>query len=85
MANRTPSALKRTRQNERRRLRNREQKKRLKKALKEIRAAGGKKDAEKLLPKVQSVIDRSARHRIIHRNTARRLKAGITREVAETD
>ncbi|OYD14888.1 30S ribosomal protein S20 [candidate division WOR-3 bacterium JGI_Cruoil_03_51_56] len=85
LANKSLSVLKRARQNERRRLRNRERKNSLKQAVKEIRAAGSKDDAKKLLPKVQSVIDRSARHHIIHRNTGRRLKARISREVAEAD
>jgi small subunit ribosomal protein S20 len=75
--------LKNVRQSTRRRLHNRNKKKALKDALKEIRTAPDKAGAEKLLTKVQSVIDRSARHRIIHRNTARRLKSRVAREVAE--
>lgn len=83
MAKRTKSALKRTRQSLRRRLHNRRKKQALKAALKEFGTAPDKAAAQKLLTKVQSVIDRSARHRIIHRNTARRLKSRVTREVAE--
>ncbi len=83
MAKRTRSALKNARKAARRRARNRARKQALKKALKELRNAPDKATAEKLLPKVQSVIDRSARHHIIHRNTARRLKSKIVRSLRE--
>lgn len=83
MAKRTRSALKNTRQSARRRAHNRAKKQALKDALKELRTAPDKAAAEKLLTKVQSVIDRSARHRIIHRNTARRLKSKIVRDARD--
>ena len=83
MAKRTRSGLKRAGQSTNRRVHNRSKKQALKDALREIRAAPDKAAAEKLATKVQSVIDRSCRHRIIHRNTARRLKSRVAREVAE--
>jgi small subunit ribosomal protein S20 len=75
--------VKRVRQNEKRRLRNRKRKQELKDTLKTFRAEDGKDAAQKLLPKAQSVIDRSARQHIIHRNAARRLKSRLAKEVAE--
>ncbi|MEO0081544.1 MAG: 30S ribosomal protein S20 [candidate division WOR-3 bacterium] len=83
MAKRTRSGLKRSRQSARRRLRNRARKQALKNALKEFRAAPDRAAAEKLAVKLQSIIDRSCRHHVIHRNTARRLKSRLAREIAE--
>lgn len=83
MAKKSISALKRERQNERRRTRNRSRRTALKTALKRIQSVKSKAEAGKLLDEVQSTIDRSARHHIIHRNTARRLKSRIAREVAQ--
>jgi small subunit ribosomal protein S20 len=79
------SVLKRQRQNKRQQLRNRKRKKALKESIKEIRAAGSKAEALKLMPKVQKAIDKSARHNILHNNTARRLKSRIAKEAAEQD
>jgi len=75
--------VKQARQGQKRRAHNRSKKQALKDALKEIRTAEDKAGAEKLLSKVQSVIDRSARHHIVNRNTARRMKSRVARELAE--
>ena len=83
MPGKSLSVVKRARQNEKRRLRNRRRKQELKDTLKTIRAENNKEAARKLLPKAQSVIDRSERHRVIHRNAARRLKSRLAKEVAE--
>ena len=83
MAKKSISSLKRERQNKRRRVRNRSRRAALKTALKRFQTVKSKAEAEKLLDDVQSTIDRSARHNIIHRNTARRLKSRIAREVAQ--
>lgn len=77
------SVLKNVRQSERRRLRNRGRKLRLKKALKQFKAAGTRADAEKLFPQVQAVVDKSARKGIIHRNTASRIKSKLARKAAK--
>jgi len=83
MPGKSLSVVKRARQNEKRRLRNRRRKQELKNTLKTIRAENNKEAARKLLPKAQSVIDRSERHHVIHRNAARRLKSRLAKEVAE--
>lgn len=83
MAKRTRSAVKHARQSLKRRERNRKYKLALKSALKKIRATGSKAEAEKLLVEVQSTIDKSARRNIIHRNTARRLKSHLARDVGQ--
>lgn len=77
------SVLKNVRQSERRRLRNRGRKLRLKKALKQFKAAGTKADAARLLPDMQAIVDKSARRGIIHRNTAARIKSKLARRAAK--
>ncbi|MBT8298940.1 MAG: 30S ribosomal protein S20 [Maribacter sp.] len=76
------SALKRIRRNEAVRLRNRYQHKTTRNAIKKLRGAEKKKDAEKLLPEVVSMIDRLAKRNIIHSNKAANLKSKLTKHVA---
>jgi small subunit ribosomal protein S20 len=84
LAKRTRSAQKQARQGVRRRLQNRTRKLALKKAIKDLAAAKDKTEAAQLLPKVQSVIDRSARHGVIRRKTASRIKSQLaTRQAAK--
>jgi small subunit ribosomal protein S20 len=83
MPGKSMSVVKRVRQNQKRRLRNRRRRQELKDTLKTIRAESSKEAAQKLLPKAQSVIDRSERHHVVHRNAARRLKSRLAKEVAE--
>lgn len=80
MAKTSLSVQKRKRQTERRRLRNVRRRKELRASLKQIQNTGDAETARTLLPKVQSVIDRSARDNIINRNTARRLKSRLTKK-----
>lgn len=81
MAKRTASGQKHARKSEKRRLRNRQSKQVLKAAIKRLNTAA-KDEAVKFLPEVQSVIDKSARRRIIHRKAANRLKSRLARELA---
>ncbi|MFH6602103.1 30S ribosomal protein S20 [Maribacter algicola] len=76
------SALKRIRRNEAVRLRNRYQHKTTRNAIKKLRGEENKKDAEKLLPEVISMIDRLAKRNIIHNNKASNLKSKLTKHVA---
>ncbi|WP_273566156.1 30S ribosomal protein S20 [Maribacter halichondriae] len=76
------SALKRIRRNEAVRLRNRYQHKTTRNAIKKLRSEEKKKDAEKLLPEVISMIDRLAKRNIIHDNKAANLKSKLTKHVA---
>ena len=75
------SALKRIRQNEKRRLQNRYYKKSARTAIKNLRDLKSKEEAATFLPKVISMIDRLAKRGNIHRNKAANLKSGLTRHV----
>ncbi len=79
-----PSALKRYRQSQRRRLINQMNRHRLKTQLKKLRAAitsGKATDAKALLPETLGVIDQSVRKGVIKRNTAGRYKSRLTKRV----
>ncbi len=76
------SALKRIRQTKVRNERNRYQGKTTRNAISKLRATTEKKDAEAMLPKVASMIDRLAKNNIIHDNKAANLKSKLTKHVA---
>ena len=79
-----PSALKRYRQSQKRRLINQMNRHRLKTQLKKLRAAigtGKAADAKALLPETFGVIDRSVQKGVIKRNTAGRYKSRVTKTV----
>lgn len=76
------SALKRIRRNETARLRNKYQHKTTRSAIKKLRTEEKKKDAEKLLPEVISMIDKLAKRNVIHNNKAANLKSKLTKHVA---
>jgi len=79
-----PSALKRYRQNQRRRLINQMNRQKLKTQMKKLRAAltsGKPDDAKTLLPATLSIIDRSVKKGVIKENTARRYKSRLTKRV----
>ena len=79
-----PSAIKRHRQSQRRRLVNQMNRHRLKTQLKKLRAAitGGKAaDAKAMLPETFGVIDKSVRKGVIKKNTAGRYKSRLTKRV----
>ena len=71
------SALKRIRQTKTRNLKNRLQHKTTRNAIKALREATKKKDAEKLAPGVFNMIDKLAKKNIIHNNKAANLKSGL--------
>lgn len=75
------SAKKRIRQNEARRVHNRYFARTTRNAIKELRNTKKKKDAEEMLPKVSSMIDRMAKKHIIHRNKAANLKSKLSHHV----
>lgn len=75
------SALKRIRQNAKRRLQNRYYKKTARTAIKSLRSLKNKAEATVFLPKVVSMIDRLAKRGNIHRNKAANLKSGLTKHV----
>ena len=75
------SALKRIRNSETKRLRNRYQHKTARTAIKKLREAE-KKEAETLFPSVVSMIDKLAKNNIIHKNKAANLKSSLAKHVA---
>jgi len=75
------SALKRIRQNTKRRLQNRYYKKSARTAVKNLRELTDKTEAQTFLPKVVSMIDKLAKRGDIHRNKAANLKSGLTLHV----
>ena len=78
------SALKKMRQNEVRRLRNKAYKTRVKNVVKAVEAAineHNKEAAEKALYNAISVIDRVASKGVIHKNTAARKKSRLAKRV----
>jgi len=76
------SALKRIRNSETKRLRNKCQHKTTRNAIKKLRETENKKDAEKLYSGVVSMIDRLAKRNIIHNNKAANLKSGLAKHIA---
>ena len=50
--------------------------------IKRLRNAESKNDAEDLLPKVTSMVDKLAKNNVIHKNKAAHLKSQLTRHVA---
>jgi small subunit ribosomal protein S20 len=79
-----PSALKRARQNEIRKERNRSRRARLRNQIKSLRDALTKQDrdqAQELLRPTLSLIDRMKSKGLIHANTAARAKSRLSRQV----
>lgn len=82
----TKSARKRVRQNERRRVINRNNLSRLRTEIKKFRRLLGQQEVEearKALPAVYEIIDRSSQKGVIHANTAARYKSRLTHRLNE--
>lgn len=75
------SALKRIRSNESKRLRNKYQHKTTRNAISKLRNMEDKKEAEKMLPSVTTMIDKLAKRNIIHKNKAANLKSSLQLKV----
>jgi small subunit ribosomal protein S20 len=71
------SALKRIRQNEKKRVQNKYFAKTMRNALKSLRNTSDKEEAIKLFPKVVAMIDKLAKKNIIHKNKASNLKSKL--------
>ncbi|MDA0746225.1 MAG: 30S ribosomal protein S20 [bacterium] len=76
------SSHKRLRQNLRARARNRVVRSQLRTTLKKIQTTTDKAQAEALLPVALSIIDRSARKGVLHKNTAARFKSSLARKIS---
>ena len=75
------SALKRIRQSQVRRLRNKYYHKSARTAIKNLREEQDKAAATKLFPEVASMIDKLAKRNIIHQNKAGNLKSKLAKHV----
>jgi small subunit ribosomal protein S20 len=75
------SALKRIRQNEKRRVHNRYYARTTRNAIKELRDQTDKEEAVKNYPTVVSMIDKLAKKNIIHKNKAANLKSKLALQV----
>ncbi len=75
------SALKRIRQNEVRKVRNRYYHKTARTAIKVLRNEENKTSATEQLPKVIALLDKLAKKNIIHKNKAANLKSKLTKHV----
>ena len=75
------SAKKRTRQNERRRLRNVSKRSKLRTSIKKVENAGDKKTAEVEFRKTSSLVDRYTTKNLIHKNKAAHLKSKLSKVV----
>jgi small subunit ribosomal protein S20 len=78
------SAKKRVKQNEKAREHNKAKKSEMRTQLKKVRQAitdGDKAAAEAALPRAMKLLDKAARHNIIHTNKAAREKARLRRDI----
>ncbi|MDX8341546.1 30S ribosomal protein S20 [Draconibacterium sp. IB214405] len=75
------SALKRIRQDEKKRVHNKYYAKTTRNAIKALRNATDKAEAEKMYPSVAAMIDKLAKRNIIHKNKASNLKSKLATQV----
>jgi len=75
------SALKRIRQNEKRREHNKYYAKTTRNAIKDMRNETDKEEAAKRFPKVVSMIDKLAKKNVIHKNKAANLKSKLASQL----
>lgn len=75
------SAIKRIRQNEKRRVENRYYHKTTRNAVKSLRALTNKEEASEMLKNVSSMLDKLAKKNIIHKNKAANLKSSLASHV----
>lgn len=71
------SAIKRIKSNDAKRLRNKYQHKTTRNAVRKLRELTDKKEAEKMLPSIFTMLDKLAKRNIIHKNKAANLKSGL--------
>jgi len=75
------SAIKRIRQSQTRRLRNRYYGRTMRNAIRKLRAMANKNEAQELFPKVISLIDRNVKRNLVHKNKAANLKSKLNRKI----
>ena len=77
------SSLKRIRQTETRRVRNRYYAKTMRNAVRKLRATTDKAEAQALYPSVQKMLDKLAKTNNIHKNKAANLKSKLCAHIAK--
>ena len=77
------SSLKRIRQTETRRLRNRYYAKTMRNAVRKLRATTDKAEAQVMYPTVQKMLDKLAKTNNIHKNKAANLKSKLCAHIAK--
>jgi small subunit ribosomal protein S20 len=75
------SVLKNIRKSAKRRIVNRNKKKKLKDAIKKVKKTTSKKSALKIYPEVQTLIDKSIQDGLLKKNTAARYKAQLMKYI----
>ncbi|MDD4848489.1 MAG: 30S ribosomal protein S20 [Bacteroidales bacterium] len=75
------SSLKRIRQSETRRLRNRYYGRTMRNAIRQLRETTDKAAATEMFPKVISLIDRNVKRSIVHKNKAANLKSKLNKRI----
>jgi len=75
------SAIKRVRQNEKRRQRNQSQRSKMKTLIKNVLETTDKEEAEEAFKKASSFLDKMASKNLIHKNYAARKKAKLSKHV----
>ena len=75
------SAVKRIRQTKTRNLKNRLQHKTARNAIKSLKETANRKDADKLLSDVTSMLDKLSKNNIIHKNKSANLKSKLSKHV----
>lgn len=76
------SSIKRIRSNDAKRIENRYYAKTTRNAVKTLRTTTSKVEAEALLPKVSSLLDKLAKKSVIHKNKAGNLKSKLAKKIA---
>ncbi|HHJ09818.1 MAG TPA: 30S ribosomal protein S20 [Bacteroidetes bacterium] len=75
------SALKRIRQDQKRKLHNRYYAKTTRNAIKKLRKTTDKQEAAELYPKVEAMVDKLAKKHVIHKNKAANIKSKLAKHV----
>jgi small subunit ribosomal protein S20 len=77
------SAIKRIRSSEKRRVRNRYSHKTARNAVRDLRSTTSKEEATEKFPKIVAMLDKLAKHNIIHKNKASNIKAKLAAHIAK--
>ncbi len=76
-----PSAAKRARQSQKRKLENRYYARSARNAVRKLREVEEKEKAAEMLPRVSAMLDKLAKRSVIHKNKASNLKSGLQKHV----